>query len=316
MSSWAPVRPLAPLALALLAAAPATAAGDVHARVTPELTAGGGWGSAIYIGDELDAGWQTHVTPGVGFDLSTGPVVKILSAYRFTWSRYAHDRSSLFHDAEATVRIRLGRAFDLDLGGSLDSIDFEDATGTLAGDATTPPSVQSTGLDAGPTLRWRASPRTTAEAGLAAGVRRSDVSDGSEVAEDYQRASIAVIHAFSPRVQGALRLRHVRNRSDDSFWSYDGDGGQLSLAWAAWGDLLLQSYAGIQWNRFDQRTDRYAWLGAGATLPVARGTTAELAWSWGENAVVDDETDGGFGSLVGDRHVLWSGVRVELPWWL
>ena len=310
------MRLLAPLVLAIAAATPATAGAAVHARLTPELTAGGGWGSAIYIGDEAGAGWQTHLTPGVGFDLSTGPVVKLLSAYRFTWSRYAHDRSSLFHDAEATVRVRLGRDVDLELAGAFDSIDFEDATGTLAGDATTPPSVRSTDVDAGPVLRWRATDRTTAEAALAAGVRESDLGDGSEVEEDYQRATLGLTHRFSPWVQASLRYRHVRNRSDDSLWSYDGDGGQLSLGWATWGDLVVQGYAGIQWNRFDRRTDRYIWLGAGATLPVARGTTAEIAWSYGDNAVVADETGGGWSGLEGDRHLLWSGVRVELPWWL
>jgi hypothetical protein len=316
MRSSAPVRPSCLLAALVVAIPAASAAMDV--RLTPELTAGGGWANAIYIGDIEGEGWQSHVTPGLAVDLSTGPVVKILSAYRFTWSRYAGDRSSLFHDGEITVRTRLGRSVDLDIRGAVDSVSFEDAAGTLAGDATTPPATTSTGLDGGPLLRWRVSERTTTEAALDAGQRTSDLEDASasSVREDYLHGTLAVRHRFASDFEAAVRYRHVRNHSDESLWSYDGDGGQLSVGWAPWGGLLVRGWAGLQWNRFDERRDRYAWAGLGASLPVAPGTTAELAWSFGENEVTESRADADWSGVAGTRHLLWSGLRVELPWWL
>ena len=311
MRSCARVRRIRLLAL-LLAAAPLPAAADVLVRLTPEVTAGGGWGSAIFVGDSGNGGWQSHVTPGLGVDVSFSPVVKLLSGYRYTWSRYGAGGGSQLHDAGLTLRLRLSRAIDVDLLGALDHATY---AGIETGDATTPPATSTLGLEAGPLLRWRLAPHTTAEAGLVAGARRNDVGGGARVDESNQLGTLALVHRFSSFFEGSVRYRHERNRTAAALWSYDGDGAQVAAAWVPLGELLLRAQAGVAWNRFEARTDRYVWTGASASLPVAPSTTAEVSWTYGHNAVVDD---GGlqWEGIAGTRHVVWTGLRVELPWWL
>ncbi len=289
----------------------------MQARLTPELAVGGGWASALLVGSDFPH-WQTHVAPGVAFDLSTGPVVKILSSYRLTWSRYGPDASSLLHDGALNLRLRLSRQVDLDLRASVEQVDFEDISGSASGDPSAPPTAASLAFDAGPVLRWRLSDRTTAEASLAAGKRANDLGDGASVEEDFQVGVLSLIHRFSGIFEAGVQYRRVRNRTTDALWDMDGDGGQVSLGIAPWGELVVRGYAGLQWSRFaaDERSDRYGYTGLGASLPVAPSTTAEIAWSYGANTVVDGGTEADRSTFEGTRQVVWSGLRMELPWWL
>lgn len=303
----------APLLLAILLA-PVAAAADVQVRLTPEATAGGAWGSAIFIGDGDSAGFQSHITPGLAADVSFSPVLKVLSGYRFTWNRYENGGSSLFHDAGLTVRLRVSRAFDVDLVGAFDRVTLD---GLNPGDAARPPAITAMGVDGGPLVRWRLAERTTAEGAVVAGTRSNDLGDGQNVGEDWQQGTLALTHRFAPNVEASLRYRHLRSRADVSLWSYDGDGAQVQIAWVPAWELLLRAHAGGMLNRFDDRSDRYVYAGASASLPVAPSTTAELAWSYGNNTIVHAaDVFTSWPGIEGSRHMLWSGVRVELPWWL
>lgn len=312
---------LLPSAIALLfLAVPAFCAATVQARLVPEVTAGAGWASDLFPGADFGAHGQTHFVPGVAADLSTGPVVKFLSRYRYTWSRYLRegmeDAGSRGHDAELTTRVRLGRGFDLDLLATYGSVDLDD---TFLVDQDLPEGVALRWFETGPLLRFQPDRHTRLEAG---GTYRGSELRFEDERGDWhpERAWTAFAggsRRFGSRVETALRLQH---ESVASFDGYDRDsaGGVAAVAVAPWRDLVARASVGVDQVRYPaypvagearRREDLRRIYGLSALHPLGEHLELEASAAW-------TVTSSNLPFVEGDRISCWLGIRGHLPTWL
>lgn len=302
--------------LALLLLAPAVPAAAVEVRLTPELGAGGGYGSTLFIGSDFGGHAQAQISPGLAADLSTGPVLKILGKYRYTFARYFAESGAgaegQYHEVSLTVRSRFSRAFDLDFVANGDLVAFSEPISS-GGSSSGPLGTDSESGELGPLLRWRAATGTTFELSLLLDGRQSATEGADEIRERGGDLSALWLQRIAPWLDIGARYSHRTNRSSEPVFDYDGDGGTLFAATNPFGDLVLRGWLGLQWNRYEERVDRWSQLGVGLSQPLVEGTWLEASWSLADNRAI-----AGVPATwaEGSRSLTWLGLRAELPWWL
>lgn len=312
---------------------PTAAGAAVQARVVPELTAGAGWADDTYPGAEFGAHGQTVFAPGLGFDVSTGPVVKLLSRYRYLLSSYLRDGAgndvvSEAHDAELTTRFRLGAGLDLDVPVSVGYLD-----GTAPVKEDLPAGVTLRWLEVGPLVRWRLDPVSRVEAGVALqlselALERRDAGAGEEAWDERSwSAFVGGSRRLRERVEVALRYEHVAVASDHADGDHDQDRSSdavvAAVAVAPWRELVARGSAGVEHVRYPSypradgpeparpglREDLRQVFGVSASHPIGDHLDAELSLSW-------TTTSSNLSLAEGDRFSSWLGLRAELPYWL
>jgi hypothetical protein len=313
-------RLLSPALALLLLAAPWSGRAAVQARLVPEVTAGAGWASDLFPGADFGAHGQTLLVPGVGADLSTGPVVKFLSRYRYSLSRYfrqdGEDAGLRGHDAELTTRVRLGRGFDFDLLATYGSVELDD---TVLVDQDLPEGVALRWFETGPLLRFRPDRASRLEAG---GIFRSSALRFEEAGDGWhgERAWTAFAggsRRFGARVETALRLQH---EAVTSFGGYDrvGDGAVAAVAVVPWRELVARASVGVDHVRYSaypvagasrRREDLRRTYGLSTSHPLGEYLDLEASAAW-------TITTSNLPFVEGDRISCWLGVRGQLPHWL
>jgi hypothetical protein len=297
----------------------------VQARVVPEVSAGGGWASDLFPGAGFGAHGETVIAPGLGADLSTGPVVKLLSRYRYTLSRYLRDgddAGSQGHDAGLTARLRLGGGVDLDVPLAAGFLSLDD---TAPVEEDLPAGVALRWIEGGPLLRVRAWEAGRLEAGalFRASELRFDRDDASWRPEREWSAFAGASHRFGTRVESALRFEHAAVDSGLGGHDRSSDDLLLAVAVAPWHDLVVRGSlslehvlypafavaddAGARTSR--RREDLRRALGISLSHPLGEHVEAEASLAW-------TTTASNLRFASGERLSTWLGLRAELPYWL
>lgn len=314
------MRRLSLLAL-LVFAFPFSGQAAVQARLVPEVTAGGGWASDLFPGAGFGAHGQTSLAPGIGADLSTGPVVKVLSRYRYTLSRYLRegdDAGSDGHDLEVTPRVRLGPGFDLDLPIGVGDLALDE---TAPVDADLPAGVALRWLEFSPNLRRRIDAASRIEAGgsFRSSALRFDEERARWHGERAWSAFAGGSRRFGARLEAALRYEHTGVSSTLRGYDRSSDALVGALAVAPWRDVVTRATVALDHVRYPgfavapdaerRREDLRRVYGLSAFHPVGEHVGLEASVSW-------TATSSNLAFASGDRLSTWLGVRAELPYWL